>query len=263
NETVGRFISEKGNQNPSSRSFLRNLKAYLLRNHKELNINSEALENILEIELPSITGHKKYRLVKPLTREEVLELEKIFTDEKDKIMILITFFCGLRLGELLKIKVISFDWEAWKKDVSKMGECRVFGKGDKEGIALVPPELMVRIARYIRENNKLRSPESFLFIDKLPDNITYLANKALSWRKKLKEAGVTAGITKKGNEGSLIEETIVRPHRLRHSWATYLLNEKGLNMREVQEILRHSSITSTEIYTHIDKEKLKERLMKK
>ena len=261
NETVGRFLSEKGNM--YARSFLTNFKNFLIKNHKELRITQDNLEEIIEVELPSMTGHKRKRIIKPLSIEEINAIEKCLKEEKDKLMFLLTFHCGLRLGELLKIRVISFDWNSWKKNISKMGECRVYGKGDKEGIALVPPALMVRSARYIRNNTKLKSPQAFLFITDLPSNITYLANKALSWREKLKKAGIQAGVTLRDDKKQIIQETLVNPHRLRHSYANYLLNVKKLNMREVQEALRHSSITSTEIYTHIDKEKLKERIMEK
>jgi len=138
-----------------------------------------------------------------------------------------------------------------------MGECRVYGKGDKEGIALVPAALMKRVAIFIK-NKPFSSLDSRLFVRGNGD--INLKNKSRTWQKKLSEAGIKAGITKKDEKGKIIKDTAVHPHRLRHSYASYLLNERGLNLREVQEILRHSSIQSTQIYTHINKEHLKERL---
>jgi len=86
---------------------------------------------------------------------------------------------------------------------------------------------------------------------------------ATTWQKKLREAGIKAKLIKFDGKGNIIPETSVHPHTLRHSRASYLVNEKGMDIRKVQILLRHSSITSTEIYTHIDKEKLKERIMEK
>lgn len=259
NETVAKFLSEKTNQNNVSRSLILNLKTFLTKNYKEFKISLEDFEDIIDVELPLITGHKKTRLVKPLTYEEVYSLEKYFKREKDKLMLLITFNCGLRLGELLKIRVLSFNWSQWKKNTSGMGECTVFGKGDKEGIALVPAELMKRTARYIRSDKNLVSPESLLFIPSI-GNEAYLPNKALAWREKLKKAGIAAGITQKDSEGKAIKETVVNPHRLRHSYAAYLRKEKNLDIMDIKELLRHSSIVSTQIYQNIDKEELKEKL---
>ncbi|KKL88478.1 hypothetical protein LCGC14_1924260 [marine sediment metagenome] len=229
------------------------------KNHKEFEISLEDFEDIVDVELPLITGHKKSRLVKPLTYEEVYSLEEHLQKEKDKIMLLLAFNCGLRLGELLKIRVLSFNWSQWKKKTSGMGECTVFGKGDKEGIAFVPADLMKRTARYIRSDKNLISPESLLFITSL-GNEAYLPNKALAWREKLKKAGISAGITQKDSNGKAIKETVVNPHRLRHSYAAYLRKEKGLDIMDVKELLRHASISSTQIYQNIDKEELKEKL---
>ena len=77
---------------------------------------------------------------------------------------------------------------------------------------------------------------------------------------KLKKAGIDSGITKVDHNGKIIASTGVNPHKLRHSYANHLLIDKGLNLREVQEALRHSSIQSTQVYTYIDKEHLKEKL---
>ena len=141
--------------------------------------------------------------------------------------------------------------------MSKMGECRVYGKGDKEGIAIVPAVLMRRIAIYIK-NKKFSSLDSKIFV-RGNANIN-LKNKSRTWQIKLRKAGITTGITKLDKERKPIKDTVVHPHRLRHSYASYLLNEKGFNLKEVQEVLRHVSIQSTQIYTHINKERLKEKL---
>ena len=115
---------------------------------------------------------------------------------------------------------------------------------------------MVRIARYIRSNN-FDSVNSKIFAKD-----TGVKNSGRSWQIKLGAAGIKSGLTKLDSEKHPIADTIIHPHRLRHSYASYLMNIKGMDIRKVQEILRHSSITSTQIYTHIDKEGLKEELEK-
>lgn len=259
-DTISRFLSQKANRNSIARSFLVNLQRFLRINYKELGFSQESIIKVSEVELPKLTGRVKQRLVKPILHEHIALLEQHLDTEQLKLQLLLSYYCGLRLGELLKINILSFDWESWKKDPSKMGECRVYGKGDKEGIALVPSVLMKRITLFIKSKN-FTSLNSRLFI-RGNDDLTskQLKNRSRTWQTKLNHAGISAGITKLDDKNRVIIGTSVHPHRLRHSYASYLLNTKGLNMREVQEILRHSSIQSTQIYTQINKEHLKAKL---
>lgn len=256
-ETISRFLSDKTNRNSIGRGFLVNFQKFLKVNYKELGISLEAWKNIVEVELPKLTGRVKERLVKPIPHEHIRLIEQHLETEQLKIQLLLSYYCALRLGELLKITALSFDWDKWKKDTSKMGECRVFGKGDKEGIALVPAVLMKRVAIYIK-GKTLNSLDSKIFV-RGGANIN-MKNKGRTWQMKLRNAGIRAGITKLDGEEKPIKDTVVHPHRLRHSYASYLLNEKGLNLKEVQEVLRHASLQSTQIYTHVDKERLKKKL---
>ncbi len=258
-ETISKFLSEKSNRNSIGRSFLVNLQRFLKINHKELGISQESRIKITEVELPKLTGRTKQRIIKPIPHEHISILENNLDTEQLKLQLLLSYYCGLRLGELLKITILSFNWEEWKKDPSRMGECRVYGKGDREGIALVPSVLMKRIAIFIKSKS-FDSLDSRLFI-KATGEIN-IKNRSRTWQQKLRDAGIRAGITKLDKENKTIKDTVIHPHRLRHSYAAYLLNEKGLNLREVQELLRHSSIQSTQIYTHISKEHLKEKLEK-
>lgn len=261
NETVNRFLSIKTNRNSVGRAFILSYRDFLIQFHKELQITLDQMNDIVELRLPKISGSRKSRLIKPLSIEQIKLLETHLTNEKYKIMLLLSFYCGLRIGELLRIKVSSFNWGEWRIDTDKMGECRVLGKGDKEGIALVPSNLMKRIAKYIHNSKIQLGLESNLFIQHdINIGAEEVLNYSFSWRRELTKASVSAGITLKNEKGKLIPETVVHPHRLRHSCASYLLNEQKLDIREVQELLRHSSITSTQIYTHINKDKLKEKL---
>ncbi len=257
-ETVSRFLANKSHRNIVARSFLVSLRKFILVNYKELGFTIDQRLDASEVELPKITGRAKVREIIPLKLEEIKLLEKHLETEKLKLQLLCSYYGALRVGEMLKIRVISFNWEDWKKDMSKMGECRVLGKGDKEGVAFFPKELMIRIGKYIK-SQKHFDINSTIFI-KNYRNHRSIKSGATTWQKKLREAGIKAGLIKFDGKGEIVPETSVHPHRLRHSYASYLVNEKKMDIRKVQILLRHSSITSTEIYVHIDRNKLKEEL---
>lgn len=241
-EFVSRFLSEKTNRNSIARSFLVNYKKFLLVNYKALSIDDYYYKEINEVELPTISGRTQSKLPKTLSHEQVIRVAKQLPTEKLKLMILLSYYGALRLGELLKISVNAFNWEAWKKDPSVMGEIKVFGKGDKEGLCVIPGDLMMRVARYIRSNS-FKSIESPIF------NVG-----KRSWQTYLLNAGIKAKITTINENGKKINT--VHPHRLRHSYAHHLLIN-GVDIRYIKEALRHSSIQSTQIYTQLDKEELK------
>ena len=145
--------------------------------------------------------------------------------------------------------------------MTRLGECRVFGKGDKEGIALFPPEIMKRVATFIRVSKKFTSLSSYIFLRKLEsiEGID-ISNRTRQWQKKLRKAGIDAGIIQFDGKGKIIPDTNVHPHKRRHSWGYYLKNVKKLDTRDIQEVLRHTSITTTQRYTYTDKSHLKELL---
>ena len=258
-ETVNQFLSNANNRNLNARAFLKNFSKFLLLNYKALGISAEDRQGIIEVEIPISTGRKKQRLIKPLTEEQVLLVVDNLEEEKYKVCALFCFYCGLRLGELYKVKVNSFNWPEWKTDPKQTGECRVFGKGDKEGIALVPGFLMVRIAKYINVQG-FKNPTDFLFLPNRPGVMISLKSRVSVFQKRIRQAGIDAKITQFNQDGEVIPGTQVYPHLLRHSFGTNLLSKKGYDIREVQELLRHSSIGSTQLYTHIDKEDLKKKI---
>lgn len=260
-ETISKFLSKKENMNGVARSFLINFQKFLMRNHVQLGISKDEKMEIAEVELPTLSGKKKLRLIKPLTIDQVLLIEKFLPDEKEKLKLLLSFYGGLRHGELLKIQVLSFNWLEWKKDMSQWCECRVFGKGDKEGIAFFPPEATKRVASFIREKN-FPSLSSYIFLDRKVEDLSKIniRNRQSQWTAKIKKAAIEAGIVQFNSEGKVIEETDVYPHKLRHSWGYHLRNVKGLDLREIQEILRHSSLDSTQIYVYLDKKEIKDKL---
>lgn len=256
-ETVSRFMAEAANRNSVARGFLLNLKKFLVMNYKELLISNDLKADISNVELPTITGRIKKRVIRPIPHDDIFILEQYLATEKERLQLLLSYFCALRLGELFKITIASIDWDKWKKDPKKMGEAIVLGKGDKEGTAYIPIELMTRIAKYIHTQN-FASLGSYLFRD---PNKEYNFNAlARGWQLKLAASGIKAKVTKLGEDGKPIHNTAVHPHRLRHSYASYLINVVGMDVRKVQIMLRHSDISSTQIYTHVEEDLLKEEL---
>ena len=211
------------------RAFLKNLFEYLDLNMK----------------LPSITGRRKVRIPEVIDEEDLLKIAASATNERNKLMILLSFYCGLRRGELLKITPNDFNWRkcggfpkmSEEELKGKYGKLKTIGKGDKEGIALVPGKLILEIAHYLNHANL--SPTQKLF----------MINKT-RWAQILNRTSMKA-IGKK-----------IHPHTLRHSFATYL-HQKGFDMRFIKEAMRHTSIRSTEIYTHVTIEDLEGEYLKK
>lgn len=248
-ESVSRFFSEPGNRNIIAKAFIKNLKECMLRNHQELKIDSAYYIEINDVFIPGVTGRKKKRLIIPLTESQISLLEKTLETEQLKIMLLVCYHAGLRLGELMRLRINSFNWEEWKRNPNEIGEARVIGKGDKERTALIPGWLMKKIANFINQNSGWYSNiDSKIF-----------SIGANSFEKYLYKAGIKSGITKFGENGKVVEETRVHPHKLRHSYG-YSLRSKGMDIRDIQDLMGHSSIQSTQIYTQLSTKELKEKL---
>ncbi len=152
---------------------------------------------------------------------------------RDKTMLEMLYAAGLRVSELINLKVLDFDPQA--------GIVRVWGKGSRERLVPLHYSCMQWLDLYIHHWRSTFSP----LVDKIFLN---RSGKALSrqgvW-KIIKKYAVMAGIKKD-----------VSPHTLRHSFATHLL-EGGADLRTVQVLLGHSDITATEIYTHVQSDRLK------
>lgn len=255
-ENVSAFLRKRKNKNGVARAFLENLKNFLKINYKELEINRS---DIMEVELPKLSGRKKQRIIKPLSEEQILLLEKHLPEEKYKLQLLMSYYGGLRVEELYRIKIVSFNWNGWKEDMKQFGECLVLGKGAKEGITFFPPDLMKRIAKFFHKERYF-SFDNYLFMKQIEDSEKIiLKNVYQIWQRRLRKAGIDSGISQLSNEGKIIEDTKVNPHRLRHSRG-HNLHMKGWDIREIQEFLRHSSIVSTQRYTYVDKSHLKKKL---
>jgi len=260
-ENVSYFLSSKSNQNPVSRAFLISYQKFLKIHYKQFDISGEDLVEISEVELPKITGRKEQIVIRPLLEQDIKLLEEYMETEEDKLKLLISFYCGLRIQEMLTIRISSFNWDYIKNNPEKPGEVIVYGKGGKEAPAFVPSFLNKRISKFIRDGN-FSSLNSFIFMKgiKNPNVMPKIESSERVWEKKLKNAGIRSGLIKKDNEGKIIHETDIWPHRLRHSFGYFLRSEKNLDIRDIKEAMRHSNISNTERYVYVDKEKLKEKI---
>ena len=152
---------------------------------------------------------------------------------RDKVMIELSYACGLRVSELVNLKLNSIYFEE--------SYIQVTGKGQKDRLIPINKSTLIIIDEYIKtERLKYNINDNHLF---LSQHKKFLTRQRI-WqiiKKHIKNAGIIKNIS---------------PHTLRHSFATHLL-ENGGTLRAIQEMLGHSNISTTEIYTHIEKNRLK------
>lgn len=160
---------------------------------------------------------------------------------RDRAMVETLYSCGLRVSELCTLRTSCLHFAD--------GFVRVVGKGDKERLVPIGPEAMQQIERY-RLDERVHLP-----LRKDAADIVFLNARGgplsrVSVFNLVKRLAVKAGIRK-----------TISPHTFRHSFATHLV-EGGADLRAVQEMLGHASITTTEIYTHLDREYLRSNIMR-
>ena len=151
---------------------------------------------------------------------------------RNRAMLELLYATGLRVSELISLKFENINLE----------ECfvKIIGKGNKERLVPFGHKAKIFLERYLRVRKKTNS--EYIFLTRLKKPISRIE----FWRQ-LKEISIKAGIMKN-----------ITPHTLRHSFATHLLTA-GTDIRFVQEMLGHSSISTTQIYTHVSQKKLKEQ----
>lgn len=150
-------------------------------------------------------------------------------DLRDRALLEVLYGCGLRVTEAVELKVSGIFF--------KEGFVRVIGKGDKERIVPIGEIALDAVAAYlqVRPEPASAAEGDTLFLSRLSRPMSRVAVFNI-----IKKYVTMAGISK-----------TVSPHTFRHSFATHMI-EKGADLRVVQEMLGHESVTTTEIYTHID-----------
>ena len=158
---------------------------------------------------------------------------------RNKAILETLYSCGLRVSELVNLKMSCLYLD--------VGFIRVIGKGDKERLVPIGSDAIKFIKIYkedIRVHISIKKDqEDILFLNRRGSKLSRVMIFLI-----LKELAKKAGITKS-----------ISPHTFRHSFATHLV-EGGADLRAVQEMLGHESITTTEIYTHLDREYLRDTL---
>lgn len=206
------------------------------------------LENISKTDPTTLLEAPKQKRALPdtLSFEEIesmiqqIDLSKA-EGGRNKAILETMYSCGLRVSEVVNLKISQLYLD--------IGFIRVIGKGDKE--RLVP--IGSSAAKYITIYKK--NIRVHLDINKGQEDVLFLNNRGSKLSRVMifyiiKDLALKAGIKK-----------TVSPHTFRHSFATHLI-EGGADLRAVQEMLGHVSITSTEIYTHLDREFLRKTLEK-
>ena len=199
---------------------------------KWLSINDIIKHNpALSIEQPKLPK----RLPKVLSMKEITELLDRNMSILEKAILELLYAAGLRVSELSDIQINNIDLNA--------KYIRCLGKGSKERIVPIGNKACIAIKKYLKEREyilkKFNLNTKYLFIN---DN-----------GKKITRQDVYVfirGIGKNINKD-------ISPHTIRHSFATHLL-ENGADLRVVQELLGHSDVSTTQLYTHISKKRLKE-----
>ncbi len=185
----------------------------------------------LSIEQPKIDK----KLPKVLT---ISEMEKIFSQDLsllEKIIVELLYASGLRVSELINLDVNNINLES--------GYLRCFGKGSKERVVPIGKEAIYSLKKYLKERDLIlkknkKNPAEF-----------FLNERGL----RISRQEVYKTISRLGKA---INKHIT-PHTIRHSFATHML-ENGADLRIVQELLGHCDVSTTQLYTHVSKKRLKE-----
>ncbi|MBR1681183.1 tyrosine recombinase XerD [bacterium] len=185
----------------------------------------------LTIERPKIPQ----RLPKVMTIAEIEEILRENLSKTEKVIVELLYGCGLRVSELINLKINNFDLSA--------KYLTAFGKGSKERIVPIGKMAIKAIKEYL--------PLREFLIKKFRLDTRYLliSDKGRCMTRQ----DVYVFIHEQGKK---IHKNI-SPHTLRHSYATHLL-ENGADLRVVQELLGHSDVATTQLYTHISKKRLKD-----
>ncbi|MDT8375437.1 MAG: tyrosine recombinase XerC [Mariprofundaceae bacterium] len=173
------------------------------------------------------------RTLPPEQTNQMMHATDSSSEERDLALFAVMYGCGLRVSETVGLNL---------HDISVEGaELRVFGKGRKERVVPVPDGVLRLIQNYMDQRTMSTAAEPALFLNRRGGRLTVRSVQRML-KKRALETGADMSVT---------------PHRLRHSFATHLL-AGGVDLRAIQELLGHSSLGTTERYTHLDMARLTE-----
>ena len=235
NEDLKKYIKYLNTENLNEKSIARNISS-IKSFYKFLVINKYIDSNVSEIlYLPKI----KKSLPNILTEEDIFKLLDIKPIDnfsyRNKAMLELMYATGLRVSELINLKLQDIDLN---QDI-----IRTFGKGSKERVIPIGDYAKEYLEKYIykyRGNMLKREASEYLFLN--------------NHGKQMTRQGFFKIIKKIAKEKGIHND--LSPHTLRHSFASHLL-KYGADLRTIQELLGHSDISTTQIYTHITNEELK------
>lgn len=188
--------------------------------------------------------HLGERLPEVLSTDEIDQIQKSIDlskpeGQRNKTIIEVLFSCGLRVSELVNLKLSNLYLEE--------GFVRVMGKGSKERLVPISSKAIRELQYWFMDRNLMKiqqGEEDYVFLNRRGKHLTRTMILIM-----LKRQAVAAGITK-----------TISPHTLRHSFATELL-KGGADLRAIQAMLGHESIGTTELYMHIDTTTLREEIL--
>lgn len=159
--------------------------------------------------------------------------------QRNKAIIETLYSCGLRVSELIKLRISNLYFE--------QGFVRIIGKGNKERLVPISQKAIKEINYYLEDRKKLKIHQGFedvLFLNRRGKQLTRVMIFTI-----IKRLAAKANIKKN-----------ISPHTLRHSFASHMI-DGGADLRAIQEMLGHESIITTEIYTHLDREYLRDAII--
>ncbi len=230
-----KVLNKIGLTNTTAARYFSSIKSFFSYLHTSNYIVENPVERLsspkLSKNLPSVLSVQEI--------ESILSLPDYSTKlgGRDKALLELLYACGIRVSEIIGLKISDL---FLKEDV-----IRVFGKGSKERIVPIGSSAIWWVEDYLLKSRPLLEKRL------KSENILFLNNRGT----KLSRMGVWKIIDKYTKEAGIKKE--VHPHTFRHSFATHLL-EGGADLRAVQEMLGHADISTTQIYTHIDRDFIKQ-----
>lgn len=206
------------------------------------------MEDMIEDDPTSLLDSPKLdrKIPEVLSHEEIEDIFNALDHSKpegqrNRAILETLYACGLRVSELVNLKLSNY--------FPNVGYVKVIGKNDKERIVPIGESAIKHISLYIEGKRRSmmnihKDHEDFLFLNRRGKHLSRVMIFTI-----IKNAVRDAGITKN-----------ISPHTFRHSFATHLV-EGGADLKAVQDMLGHESITTTEIYTHLDTKYLKDTIM--